>query len=266
MTRLGTMGRFGNQLFQYAVAKTYAEKNNCILEIPAKWIGRKIFEIEDASISCTLPRNGRPNAGLKGEVNVDIQGYYQHQRFIDNLNPNDIRKWFTFKKEWTEFFKKPKEFYIACHLRRGDFIHRPGNCIIPEKSYLDSVKNYGYDVKDVVWVSEENRLPFDPNYGWTREVGWSSEAKPPPNWGPGSENSRRLGFLYDFYVLTQADVLFRSNSTFAWWAGFLGNQKKVYSPFVQGKSGFPRVTEFDFVEGNHPCHMEIDAEHSDLYL
>ena len=53
---LGGMGRFGNQLFQYAFAKSYADKYNCILEIPSDWIGWKIFELEDSVIEKKLPK------------------------------------------------------------------------------------------------------------------------------------------------------------------------------------------------------------------
>jgi hypothetical protein len=237
MSSLGKAGRFGNQLFQYAFAKSYAKKYNCNFEIPSDWIGRNIFEIDDSSLSRQLPKTEIDDIPF-GQVNIDLTGYFQHQKFLDIMNPDDVRKWFTFRKEWTDKFKKPKDFYVASHLRHGDYVGGEKYCTITEKCYLDSCEKFGYHKEDVIIVSEEKRQPDDPC---------------------------DMEFLYDFFVLMNADVTFRSNSTFGWWAGFLGNQKVVYSPVIQGRAGQHGI-EVDFVEGNHPCHMEIDNRHSDLYF
>ena len=237
ITSLGRAGRFGNQLFQYAFAKSYAQKYNCVLEIPADWMGRHIFEIDDSSPTSQLPKTELDNIPF-GEVNIDLNGYFQHQKFLDIMNPDDVKRWFNFRTEWTDKFKKPREFYVASHLRHGDYIGGEKYCTITEKCYLDSCEKFGYHKEDVIVVSEEERQPDDP---------------------------RNMDFLYDFFVLMEADVLFRSNSTFGWWAGFLGNQKAVYSPAIQGKAGQHNI-EVDFVQGNYPCHMEIDNRHSDLYF
>ena len=202
MSSLGKAGRFGNQLFQYAFAKSYAKKYNCIFEIPADWIGRNIFEIDDSSLSRQLPKTEIDDIPF-GQVNIDLTGYFQHQKFLDIMNPDDVRKWFTFRKEWTDKFKKPKDFYVASHLRHGDYVGGEKYCTITEKCYLDSCEKFGYHKEDVIIVSEEKRQPDDPC---------------------------DMEFLYDFFVLMNADVIFRSNSTFGWWSGFLGNQKVVYSP------------------------------------
>lgn len=58
-----------------------------------------------------------------------------------------------------------------------------------------------------------------------------------------------LEFLPDFFVLMNADVLFRANSTFSFWAALLGDVV-TYSPVVEGKTGLR--TDIDFVYGNHP--------------
>jgi len=242
-TTLGSHGRFGNQLFQYAFAKSYAQKYNCVLEIPADWVGRDFFEIDDISITTQLHRTHLDHIPF-GRVNIDLYGYFQHQNFLDIMNPHDVKKWFKFKTKWTDKFKKPRDFYVASHLRHGDYVGGKNQCTITEKCYLDSCKKFGYHKEDVIVVAEHKRQPDDP---------------------------MDMDFLYDFFVLMEADVLFRSNSTFSWWAGFLGNQKKVvYSPIVQGKAGQHGI-EVDFVEGNHPCHIcthlnNTSNRYSDLYL
>ena len=205
---LGEMGRFGNQLFQYAFAKSYADKYNCILEIPSDWIGWKIFELEDSVIKEKLPKTE-----------------------IDEIP-----------------FGEPKDFYVSCHLRHGDFVYADEYCTISKECYVNECLRNGHNIEDIIIVSEENRQPTDSG---RMNIEHNGE-----NWN----------FLYDFFVLINSNVLYRSNSTFGWWAGVLGNHEKVYSPNVQGKKGQHMIC-VDFVEGNYPCHMEIDSiRHSDLYL
>ena len=126
---LGDMGRFGNQLWQYAFAKTYANKTNSILEVPADWIGRRLFNIEDPVISKQLPRT-EIDYMPSGETNIDLYGYYQHQKFADTMDADEVREWYTFKPEWEEMFPKVKDYYIAAHIRRGDYNVMPSYCTV----------------------------------------------------------------------------------------------------------------------------------------
>src|SRR5689334_21725322 len=54
MSRLGQLGRFGNQLFQYAFLRICAEKTGSRVECPT-WIGETLFGHQDAPISQRLP-------------------------------------------------------------------------------------------------------------------------------------------------------------------------------------------------------------------
>ena len=46
MTKLGQMGRFGNQVFQYMFLKTYARRHGLKVQVP-KWIGNDLFGTTD---------------------------------------------------------------------------------------------------------------------------------------------------------------------------------------------------------------------------
>ena len=50
----------------------------------------------------------------------------------------------------------------------------------------------------------------------------------------------------DFLILLNSQTLIRSNSTFSYWAGLLG-EGKVFSPNVKGKIGLNKV---NFVDNN----------------
>ena len=53
MTRLGSYGRFGNQLLQYAFVRLHAKEHNLIAEFP-DWIGRDLFDLDDPVPSASL--------------------------------------------------------------------------------------------------------------------------------------------------------------------------------------------------------------------
>ncbi len=53
MSSLGQLGRFGNQLFQYAFLRICAQKTGALVECPP-WIGQTLFGHHDAPISQRL--------------------------------------------------------------------------------------------------------------------------------------------------------------------------------------------------------------------
>lgn len=222
-TQLGKFGRFGNQLFQYAFARAYAEKHGGTLEIPENWIGKKIFKnIDHPKISKNLPRtpiDTIPN----GRLNIDLFGYYQTLKSLEYLKISKLKEWFVIKEDIVEMFPKEKNFYISAHIRRGDYVNKYSNlfCIINETSYIKYVKDIGFLEDSIVWIREDN----------------------PKN---SKFLSYDINFLEDFMTLLNSDILLRANSTFSFWAGILG-KSIVYSPVIIGKVG---KNDVDFVEGN----------------
>lgn len=217
---LGSLGRFGNQLFQYAFARGYAESIGARLETPA-WIGQVLFQgINDPPCASALPCLGLDVVPTNGATNLDLSGYFHSTEAFKWYTAAVARKWFTFKPEWKKLFEKPKK--VAIHIRRGDYCTAYSNsfCTIEREAYDCALQSYGYSLSDVTVVSDE-----------------SGNCAGPVPW------------LSDFLTLMNADVLFRANSTFSWWAGTLGNAS-VYSPVVGNKVG-PRK-DIPFVKGNHP--------------
>ena len=218
---MGCGGRFGNQLFSFVFAKAYAEKYDAELQVPANWIGRDLFiGLDDISpIIKRLPKTQLdeiPN----GRVNIDLWGYYQFEEAFDFLSYSKIKKWLQFKDKWKNMFPKIKDYYIACHLRRGDYETKYSHiyCTVSIESYERALKQRGYNMSDVIWVTEENALinrdcPYD--------------------------------FLPDFFTLMNSDVLFRSNSTFSVWASILGDSM-TFAPYVENITGINQDVRFRF--------------------
>jgi hypothetical protein len=229
-------GGFGNQLFQYAFARAYAEAHNATLLTPS-WIGQRIFVISDTPLNYTLPRAGFdeiPN----GRTNIILHGYFQSQTAMSLLSKSKLQTWFGLQDEWKRKF--PTRLAIAAHIRRGDYIGL-GNiyCLVNESSYTTACQKFGLDT-NITWIQEGNRRQNQELV----DVGAS--------------------FLEDFLLLMNSDVLLRANSSFSWWAGTLG-RGRVFSPLVEDRVGLQDV---EFVEGNWPrmvgrnCRMHI----TDLHL
>lgn len=245
ISSLGTRGRFGNQMFQYALARAYAEAHHCDLQTPS-WVGQKIFKIDDPPISRQLPLYNHMSVPPNGQVDVDLFGYFQNVQCLNLMSRSWLKRVFDFREEWKEKLPKEPSYYIAAHLRRGDYLSKFSRvyCIVSKQSYYAACNKFGFDKSKIVWVSEENPK--------------CSQAVQDPS----------FSFLTDFMTLVNSDVLLRSNSTFAWWAGVLGNGK-VYSPLVENRVGHQTV---EFVEGNWPRLLdqrnstEINNVISDLHL
>ena len=235
-------------MFQYAFAKAYARKVGAKLEISMDWIGRKIFEIDDMPISKKL--NKTPEDWVPtNQVNIDLFGYFQKQECLNLYSKNDVKKWFNIRDEYLNAVPEINKYYIAAHLRRGDYISKFSNvyCIVSEQSYLHACDKFNLDRDKIIWFKEE---------------------KPHNN----SKLDSSLCFLEDFINIMRANVILRANSSFSWWASALSDEEKtqVYSPLVEDKKGQKDV---EFVKGNWPCMWSVKnnkmgkyVKHGNLYL
>ncbi len=248
-SQLGNFGRFGNQLFQYVFARAYAEKYDAVLEIP-HWIGEKIFKnVSHSSISRPLPRIDIDKIEW-GRVNIDLYGYFQTKECFDILSESKIREWFIFLKRFDPYLQSNNK--VAAHLRLGDYITLWPEvfCIVAKQSFLNAFKEFGVSIEQVAWCSEEKpRTAFE-----LRDVCYSKISN--SMYGLDFYKDEGFSFLLDFFVMINSKILFRSNSSFSFWAGFFQNQN-VYSPVVKGKVG---IQEVSFIKGNHSaiCNVTDD--------
>jgi len=228
---LGSFGRFGNQLFQWAFAKGYAESVGATLETPW-WAGQALFDINDPPISKHLPSlniDEHPN----GRVNIDLYGYFQRSDFYKSYTLTKLRQWFKVSQFWHDKFPKPDHHTVALHIRRGDYLTTFSHifCAIGIEAYRKAMVDAGYDLDKAIQVREDRPTHY-----------------PLPG----------LEFMTDFMALYNADVLFRANSTFSWWAATLGHcGENVYSPVVEGLNG--QKADVPFIKGNWPRCVSMDS-------
>lgn len=234
-TRL--IGRFGNQLFQYAFARAWAEKHGAVLHTPS-WVGQRIFaDVRDPDITGReLPRHTEFDLE-PGQVDVEISSYCQSQTAIDWYSRTDARRWFQFRPDVLSNLSEPA-YTVLAHRRVGDYLGY-GYVVVSERSYIDACTQYGYPPQWLRFVTEEqpmNLVAF-------------------VDWAP---------FLPDFYHLTRAEVLFRGNSSFSWWAATLSNAD-VYAPVIEDLTG-GQEHDCPFVRGNHPRFVSHLNYVTDLHL
>lgn len=241
ISTLGNYGRLGNQMFQYAFARAYAEKYGATLEIP-NWVGEKIFKnVSHHGISRHLPRVPVDKVPW-GKVNIDLYGYFQFKRCFDMLFESKLREWFIFQDRWVDTYSR-REGCVAAHIRRGDYSENYSGtfCVITKDSYIQACRKYDLDKQKLIWVSEENPTvdlrACDVNY---KSINNSM-------YGSGMYEDNGVSFLPDFFKMINAEVLLRANSTFSFWAGFFREGRRMYSPDVGNKIGFSDV---EFVAGN----------------
>jgi hypothetical protein len=241
-TSLGRLGRWGNQLFQYAFTRKFAETTASRLELPP-WVGEDVFDLRHARVSRPLPLTALDEVPW-GATDVNLHGYFQFQECLDLFSQRELRRWFTPRPDLARFFTRPRRPYVACHLRRGDYVRLSTiYCVVSRASYVRHLERLGVRVADVIWVSDDEPRAHHPFL-----------------------ESCGLGFLDDFFTLVDADVILRANSTFSWWAAALSNAV-VWSPLVNDLTAEHDV---EFVAGNHPKFFDPKnspgAQHTDLHL
>jgi hypothetical protein len=169
------------------------------------------------------------------------------------------------KDTWAyKYWEARKGTYDIAHLRRDD-VSNPdynknnvqGYSVISKDSYYKAFKQYGVDVNQIEWVSDDyinkwhkDRRPT-PRFGWSYPVGSEYRTEFVFDW------------LEDFLKLYFARTIFRANSSFSWWAAFLSPIATVYSPvldkkLIYGVDGMEEL-EISFVEGNQEHWMYNQA-------
>ncbi|HEX4142921.1 MAG TPA: hypothetical protein VHY91_05165 [Pirellulales bacterium] len=232
VSQLGRMGRFGNAVFQYMFAKTYARRFDLQVECPT-WIGNFLFDASDLPLTHRFrvfrekDSHGRDDALIPNRVRSlihrDIQGFFQYHTGYYAPEQEFLRTAFQFAPRlrgrlaagWERIAVRGKTA-VGIHLRRGD---------------------YGYGVF--------YRTPIEWYLRWLEEI-WpqldepflyvATDDLPLANaafakYKPAMIDAfcvriahRKLDFVRDWYALTRCHYLAMPNSTFSFSAALFGQQ------------------------------------------
>lgn len=248
--RLGTLGWWGNQLFQYAGTRLYAELNGFSHAFP-RWRGNAVFQnmpqytpceyifsrflptcqLNDLSANTRMERLRHMLYGYRiphtipltelydrPRDNINLYGYCQKPAEIALLarHKERILRWFTFTANIHKALRAATERlgpYVGVHIRRGDWI-RIG-IAPPIEPFKEMIARIRGERPVVVCSDSPEVVRILAPLGITRVVNPLAELDP---------------VIFDFLLLRNAATIIGSGSTFSWWAAYLGNRNDYYAP------------------------------------
>ncbi|GGA34661.1 FkbM family methyltransferase [Okeania sp. KiyG1] len=235
MSTLGNNGGFANQLFQYGFLKIYAKEHNLRVETP-EWIGKNIFGLDDLLIRRPLPvisENIESNMSISSIVNspetlsnVDFWGYFQyhtayyvkHQEYWRSLFQPVEEIQGKMQVAW-EGLKAKGKTIVAIHLRLGDYFYLYPHWIAPWEWYGEWLRGF--------WETLEDPILYVASDDVEAVLGCFAQYQPITAKDLGVELPE-AEFYRDFYVLSHADAVAISNSTFSFAASMLNQQGKFF--------------------------------------
>jgi len=233
-------GRLGNHMWQYAVIRTIAEKNQCDFALHGDFLGKGIFDcdlgrkfnIDDVNDVRMDQRGQKYNPDLMNAKSGDhLIGNFQCEKYFLN-NKENVKKWFSFN----ENYQPPKDIKDVCIIvfRGGDY-----------KTLMRSAFLKG----DFYKFSMQKMRELHGNLKFMVVTDDPTEAK------KHFVNTKIVHFdaLRDLYLISHAKYLIIANSTFAWWGAWLNdrvetiiapkfwfryNQDDVWTPHGAKTKGF----------------------------
>ncbi len=263
MSSIGQLGRFGNQLFQYAFLRLCAEKSGARVECPA-WVGQTLFGHQDAPISKRLPpaiecKDEEENlfdvipefipyiekladakslrVGVEalntGLANVDLWGFFQfhnryfkpHQQYFRSLfQPVDNLK--IALEEGLNTLRSKGSTIVGIHIRRSDYLKEPRmgfTLVFPTKWYCEWLEG--------IWDELENPILLlcsDDLDGIVADFAKFSPVTTSDLKIQLPAEMKELDFYIDFFMLSQCDMVCSSNSNFSFVACMLNQRAKMF--------------------------------------
>lgn len=264
-TELGTYGRLGNQLFQYAALYAASLRNGYVCKIPniqqKIWHGQQcilpcfnisaqyITENELSSIRGTIVENSKTYGEYSPVLenipdNVNIKGFFQNTGYfkgyenviIDELTPrsNFIEKE---KKKLQSLVGDPANV-VSLHIRRGDMVD--GTNPFYEKFYgsgpFDKNSVVGKYITDAIDVFSGNTaLKFLVFVGGSRtgndsdDIKWAKEHFNDSKFVVNNTNNPLTDFIR---ISLCGSNIISASSTYSWWAAYINknSEKTVVCP------------------------------------
>jgi len=251
MIGVRTQGRLGNQMFQYAFGYSSAQrmKTSFFIDYPnsdnyklnqyfqLRYLEEKRNEFNKVIYNRFINTKNQVKQLIeRGDDDIQYifsqlrptiyqQGYFQSALYFEGYE-NQIKKLFRIKPHFKEsFFQKYKSIFsqgkpiIVAHFRGGDYFNwlpfgSKSIPVLPFEYYdlcfskIKNINNY-----QIVWVSDS--IDYVKKYYENKE-----------NFYYSNDNE-----INDFQFLINADKLIISNSSFAWWGGYLNkNNAEVFAP------------------------------------
>jgi FkbM family methyltransferase len=227
MRSLGANGRFGNQLLQYAFTRLYAQEHGLRAEV-SDWIGRDLFDLDDpipaVNFQTQIDLMDALNGATKVFANCDLVGYFLGPTHLWRQRQEQFRAFFEPGKKVAPLLDRAMaairlrgKTLIVVHLRRTDYGY--GRFwIAPARWYIEWLDRiWGKLDQPVLYVASDD----------TRAAAEFSKFAPLTMQALGVDIPG-ANFYFDHYLLSNADYVAISNSTFSFSAAMLNRRAKEF--------------------------------------
>ena len=227
---IGSLGRFANQILQYIYLRTYARRVGATPLAP-NWIGRHLFDLDDAPIDRILKPMGETDRQLTGAfagtgrpiADIDIRGFMQ----IPTADYAQERDWlqslFVLRPYWRRIvddaeaaIRADGRTLIAVHVRLGDMSARLADPLPAIARLLEDL-----------WPKLDRPVLYAASDDPARVMAALTAYRPKTDrdlWEPfpGVE------YLVDHQMLARADVLIVAPGTFSFTAAMLNQRANSF--------------------------------------
>lgn len=277
MTNFGQMGRWGNQIFQYAFLNLYAERYGATVEIPA-WAGDAIYGVPRQSPTEKLPlyynRKGErhyeyPPIGNE-VVDHDYCGYGQFHTSWYALHKDKFRSYFQPNQSIVRRLApalsrlQRHNTTVGLHIRRGDY-GRSIFYITLIAWYLQLLSHIWPLLNDPILFIATEDLSLTTEFNaylpvTTQSLGVDLNSAPLMhyNYLPHDLQTHELvqmDFFPDFYFLSHCDIVIAPNSTFSFAAAMMNpHLQKFYRSELETQ----RFVELDVWNSRPLTHVNVN--------
>lgn len=212
-SQLGSYGRLGNQMFQYALIKSVANKLSCQFKIPHTECDLWKLNIQKNLLS-EIPTKTYEEKEFKYDENVfninqsvDFLGYFQSYKYFDkDLISND----FTANVDTSKITKLKKDT-VSVHVRLTDYLKYPQVHPFPGLEYYKKAMSLFSDCVYVV---------FSDDISSCRRMFCNCK-------NVIFENNDTITDLFLMSACTHNII---ANSSYSWWAAYLNKDNRVIYP------------------------------------
>lgn len=239
--KLGSNGRLGNQMFQYAGLRGIASNRNFEWLIPrpdnygdSNYGLFDCFEMSSVKEENFGQLNGQSIATGQFHFsqeffdncpdNINLHDYFQTEKYFKNIKDVIIND-FSFKKQIVESCLEILDGLvnpIFIHVRRGDYINQPDNHPVCSTSYYKNSLNYFKDTSSVLIFSD------DPEWCKSQQLFSDdrfliSEFNLKYNQTSDTNDGRVKSLIpyYDLCLMSMCQGGIIANSSMSWWGAWM---------------------------------------------
>jgi hypothetical protein len=217
-SNLGSLGRLGNQMFQYAALKGISAHHSTDYCLPTDTSLHKCFQIPNKKSDVYSPTIKETTYEFDEKLfnfsEGDLYGFFQTEKYFSHIE-QELRKDFRFcdiiYKTCSHYRKHIlSEKVVALHVRRGDYITDPNFCLLDLDYYTEALK----------YFPDSEIMVLSDDINWCREQFISERFKFSFSNNP----------FIDLCLMSLCDYHIISNSSFSWWGSWLAKSKKTIAP------------------------------------